>query len=207
VRRPLRWLLRLVGIGAVLYGAIAVYVWWVSRLDERRPVDAIVVLGAAHYNGRPSEVLRARLDHAGALYAEALAPVVVVTGGMAEGDRVSEATVSQRYLVGRGLPDSAVVVLPVGRNSRESIASAAEWLQDRGLESILLVSDPFHMARLVAEARGRDLVPWVSPTRTSPISLRRREEIQRIASEALKVPVVWFTRLFAGPGHEPRAPA
>ena len=207
MKRPLRWLVRAVVLGAVLYGAIVFYVWWVGRLDERRPVDAIVVLGAAHYNGRPSDVLRARLDHAGALYAGGFAPVVVVTGGMAEGDRVSEATVSQRYLVGRGLPDSAVVVLPVGRNSRESMASAAEWLQDRGLESILLVSDPFHMARLVAEARGHSLVAWVSPTRTSPISLRRGEELQRIASEALKVPVVWLTHLFGGPESGRRATA
>jgi uncharacterized SAM-binding protein YcdF (DUF218 family) len=207
VKRPFRWLLRLIGCGAVLYGAIVFYVWWVSRLDERRAVDAIVVLGAAHYNGRPSEVLRARLDHAGALYDADLAPVVVVTGGMAEGDRVSEATVSQRYLVGRGLPDSAVVVLPVGHNSRESMASAAEWLQDRGLESILLVSDPFHMARLVAEARGRDLVAWVSPTRSSPISLRPREELQRIAAEALKVPVVWLANLLGSPSRERRGTA
>jgi uncharacterized SAM-binding protein YcdF (DUF218 family) len=192
-------LLRIAAGGAVLYGAIIVHVWWVSRLDERRPVDAIVVLGAAHYNGRPSDVLRARLEQAAVLYEEGMAPVVVVTGGMADGDRVSEATVSQRYLVGRGLPDSAVVVLPIGRNSRESMTSAAEWLLDHGLESILLVSDPFHMARLAAEARGQDLVPWVSPTRTSPISLRRGEEMQRIASEAAKVPVVWVARLFGPP--------
>jgi uncharacterized SAM-binding protein YcdF (DUF218 family) len=198
VRGLARGLVRLAAVGAVLYGAIVVYVWWVSRLDERRAADAIVVLGAAHYNGRPSEVLRARLDQAASLYAERLAPVVVVTGGMAEGDRVSEATVSQRYLVGRGLPDSAVVVLPVGRNSRESVSSAAEWLHDRGLESVLLVSDPFHMARLVAEARGHDLVPWVSPTRTSPISLEPGVELQRIGSEALKVPVVWVTHFLGG---------
>lgn len=205
MRRALRLLVGLVTAGAVLYGASVVYVWAVSRRDERRPADAIVVLGAAHYGGRPSDVLRARLDQAAALYGEGLAPVVVVTGGMADGDRVSEATASQRYLVGRGLPDSAIVVLPVGRNSRESMASAAEWLQDRGLETVLLVSDPFHMARLVAEARGHDLVPWVSPTRTSPISLRRREEWNRIAAEALKVPVVWALHLLAGPEPAPAA--
>lgn len=197
--RLLAWTLRVAGGGAVLYGAIVVYVWSVSRLDERRPVDAIVVLGAAHYNGRPSDVLRARLEQAAVLYEAGLAPVVVVTGGMADGDRVSEATVSQRYLVGRGLPDSAVVVLPIGRNSGESMTSAAEYLVDRGLESILLVSDPFHMARLVAEARGHDLIPWVSPTRTSPISLRRGEEMRRILSEAAKVPVVWVTHLLGAP--------
>ena len=193
MKRPLRWLLRVVGLGAVLYGAIVVYVWWVSRLDERRPVDAIVVLGAAHYNGRPSEVLRARLDHAVVLYAERLAPVDGRDRGHGRG-RPGQRGHRESAISGRrdGLPDSAVVVRPVGRNSRESMASAAEWLQDRGLESILLVSDPFHMARLVAEARAQALVPWASPTRTSPISLRPREEWQRIAAEALKVPVVWL---------------
>ena len=190
--RLFRWAFRLVVGGAVLYGAIFVYVWTVSRRDERQAADAIVVLGAAHYNGRPSAVLRARLDHAVVLYRERLAPVIIVTGGMAEGDRLSEATVSRKYLVAQRVPDSAIVVRPVGRNSRESMASATEWLQDRGLETVLLVSDPFHMARLEAEARAQDLVPYASPTRTSPISERPHEEWQRLAGEALRVPVVWL---------------
>ena len=190
--RPLRWVVRLVASGVVLYGAIFVFVLTVSRQDERHAADAIVVLGAAHYNGRPSPVLRARLDHAVVLYRERLAPVIIVTGGMAEGDRLSEATVSRKYLVAQQVPDSAIVVRPVGRNSRESMASATEWLQDRGLETVLLVSDPFHMARLEAEARAQDLVPYASPTRTSPISERPHEEWQRLAGEALRVPIVWL---------------
>jgi uncharacterized SAM-binding protein YcdF (DUF218 family) len=195
VSRPVRWTLRLLAGGAVLYGAIFVYVYLVSRRDERPTVDAIVVLGAAHYNGRPSPVLRARLDHAAALYREQLAPVIIVTGGMAEGDRLSEATVGQKALVALGVPDSAVVVRPVGRNSRESMESAAEWLQDRGLETVLLVSDPFHMARLEAEARALGLVAYASPTRTSPISGRPHEEWQRLAGEAARMPVVWLRRV------------
>jgi uncharacterized SAM-binding protein YcdF (DUF218 family) len=195
VKRLATWTIRgLIG-GAALYGAIVAYVLWLGGRDQRRPVDAIVVLGAAHYNGRPSRVLRARLDHAADLYEAGLAPVIVVTGGMATGDRVSEATVSQQYLKGRKVPVTAIVVRPDGHNSHESILSAAEWLEDHEMRSVLLVSDPFHMARLVAEANGQNLVPYVSPTRTSPISSRRGEEFTRTATEALKLPIVWLRRL------------
>jgi uncharacterized SAM-binding protein YcdF (DUF218 family) len=114
---------------------------------------------------------------------------------MAEGDRVSEATVSSKYLSERGIPFDAIVVRPVGRNSQQSITSAAEWLDDHDMHSVLLVSDPFHMARLVAESRSHGLFAWVSPTRTSPISSRRLEEVDRLAGEALKVPAVWARTL------------
>ena len=196
MKRLATWTIRgLIG-GAALYGAIVAYVLWLGGRDQRRPVDAIVVLGAAHYNGRPSRVLRARLDHAADLYEAGLAPVIVVTGGMATGDRVSEATVSQQYLKGRRVPVTAIVVRPDGHNSHESIVSAAEWLDDHEMHSVLLVSDPFHMARLVAEANGQSLESYVSPTRTSPISTRRGEEFTRTAWEAIKLPVVWVRRLF-----------
>ena len=118
---------------------------------------------------------------------------------MAEGDRLSEATVSQKYLVGQRVPDAAIVVRPVGRNSRESMASATEWLQDRGLETVLLVSDPFHIARLEAEARSQGLSPYASPTRTSPISERPHEEWQRLAGETLRLPVVWLRAVTGKP--------
>jgi len=192
VKRVLTWLGRLVLGGAVLYGALFVYVLIVSRRDERPPSDAIVVLGAAQYNGRPSGVLRARLDHAVELYQDGVASLILVTGGMAEGDRVSEATVSHQYLVGRGVPDTAVVVRPDGRDSRESVASAAEYLADRGLRTVIMVSDPFHMARLAAEARRQQLVPATSPTLTSPISEARNRELNYLAAEALKLPAVWL---------------
>ena len=191
MKRLATWILRLLLGGAVVYGAILAYVWYVSRLDQRPRVDAILVLGAAHYNGKPSRVLRARLDHAVELYQAKLAGVILVTGGMAEGDRMSEATVGSKYLSERGVPAEAIVVRPVGRNSQQSIASAAEWLDDHDMLSVLLVSDPFHMARLVAESRANGLIPWVSPTRTSPISSRPMEEVGRFAGEALKVPIVW----------------
>ena len=184
-----RWVGRLVVLALGAYGLLLGWVWWVSRLDQLEPADAIVVLGAAQYNGRPSPVLKARLDHAVELYLRGLAPAVVVTGGIGPGDRMSEATVGDRYLRSRGVPDSAIVVRPDGRTTEESMRSVAEWMQDREAGRVLLVSDPFHMARLRLEARRARLVAYTSPTRTSPIAPGSRAELGYFAWEALKLPV------------------
>ena len=109
-----RWGARLLVTALSVYVVLFLWVWRVSRLDQRRGADAIVVLGAAQYNGKPSPVLKARLDHALELYRQGLAPVLVVTGGIGAGDRVSEATVSRNYLRGLAVPDSALVVRPDG---------------------------------------------------------------------------------------------
>ena len=168
----------------------------VSREDQREPAGAIVVLGAAQYNGKPSPVLRSRLDHALALYRLGLAPQIVVTGGIGTGDRVSEASVGHQYLVTNGVPDSAVVVRPEGRSTRASMLSVAEWARDRGVTRAILVSDPFHMLRLRLEARATGLDVLTSPTTSSPISASRRREAWFFGTEAGKIPVVlvrsWF---------------
>lgn len=189
MRRPLRWAGWLLATALLGYALLFGWVWRESRLDQRRPADAIVVLGAAQYNGRPSPVLKARLDHAIELYRLGLASVVVVTGGIGTGDRVSEASVGHRYLRSQAVPDSAIVVRPDGRTTEESIHSVAEWMHERELSRVLLVSDPFHMARLRLEARHARLEPESSPTRTSPIIRGSRIEAGYLAVEALKFPV------------------
>ena len=186
---------RRIGIAAaltptLLYLATILTVFAVSRQDQRRPVDAIVVLGAAQYTGKPSPVLRARLDHAFTLYQEGLAATVVVTGGIGAGDRVSEATVGRQYLVGRGVPEAAVVVRPEGRSTQASVRSVADWAADRGVKRVLLVSDPFHMLRLRLETARTGLEAFTSPTRTSPISGRWRSELFFFFQEGWKVPLV-----------------
>lgn len=194
-----RWGTRLSAAALVVYLALFGWVFWVSRLDQRRPADAIVVLGAAQYNGRPSPVLKARLDHAVELYRGRLAPMVVVTGGIGAGDRVSEATVGHRYLRAQSIPDSAIVVRPDGRTTEESMTSVADWMHGRELRTVLLVSDPFHMARLRLEARHAELEALVSPTRTSPIRPGSRTEIAYLAGEALKLPVAAIRMAMRGP--------
>lgn len=176
---------------ALAYIISFVTVLVVSRKDERHKADAIVVLGAAQYNGRPSPVLKARLDHAVSLYQERLSPLIVVTGGTAKGDTESEATVSRRYLLSNGIPDEAVVVRPEGRSTVASMDAVGNWLGERDLQTVLLVSDPFHMCRLRFEAHRMDLTPFISPTHTSPISKSRTRELGFMATEALKMPVAW----------------
>ena len=185
-----RILLAAIGVPLLVYILSFLAVVHASRQDQRRPVDAIVVLGAAQYNGKPSPVLRARLDHALSLYREGLAATMVVTGGIGDGDRVSEATVGRQYLVGNGVPDSAVVVRPDGRSTQASIRSVASWAGEHGVRRVLLVSDPFHMLRLHLEARHAAIEAYTSPTRTSPISANWRLELFFFSTEAWKIPVV-----------------
>jgi len=192
VSRAHRLLLALVLTPALLYFASFIAVLTASRQDQRRPVDAIVVLGAAQYNGKPSPVLRARLDHALSLYREGLAPTVVVTGGIGPGDRVSEATVGRTYMVAQGVPETAVVVRPEGRSTQASIRSVADWAREHGVKRVLLVSDPFHMLRLRLIARQAGLMALTSPTRTGPISLNPRSEAFFFAQESWKIPIVLF---------------
>jgi uncharacterized SAM-binding protein YcdF (DUF218 family) len=185
-------LLGLVVVAALIaYTISLVFVLVTSMQDQREPVDAIVVLGAAQYNGRPSPVLRARLEHALSLYRDQLAPRIMVTGGVGRGDTTSEAEVSRRWLLAHNLPDSAVVALPRGRSSAVSMTDAAAWLRERGLDRVLLVSDPFHMARLRFEARRTELDALVSPTPSSPISDNPNLELRYLFWEGLKAPVAW----------------
>jgi uncharacterized SAM-binding protein YcdF (DUF218 family) len=179
-------------VAAMVYTVALVMVLVVSQQDQRLPADAIVVLGAAQYNGRPSPVLRARLDHALQLYREGLAPRVVVTGGVGRGDTTSEATVARQYLVTRKVPADVVIEQPQGRSTQASMTAVADWLAAAHLKRVILVSDPFHMFRLRLEARRTDLEAYTSPTESSPISDNPVLELRYLAAEAFKIPVTWF---------------
>lgn len=164
---------------------------WASR-DEAQPAQAIVVLGAAQYAGRPSPVLRARLDHALELWNRHLASLLILTGGTGSGDTTSEAAVGRTYARKHGVPDSAILVESEGRTTSESMRAVAGMLEVRGLQSALLVSDPFHMLRLRILARRFGFTPYTSPTKTSPISPNREERWKYIFSESLKAPLAFF---------------
>jgi uncharacterized SAM-binding protein YcdF (DUF218 family) len=170
--------------------AAAVLIW--SSRDEAQPAQAIVVLGAAQYAGRPSPVLRARLDHALDLWNRHLASLLILTGGTGSGDITSEAAVGRTYAKRHGVPDSAILVESEGRTTSESMKAVAGMLEVRGLQSALLVSDPFHMLRLRILARRFGFTPYTSPTRTSPISPNREERWKYIFSESLKAPLAFF---------------
>ena len=197
-RRSLR---SLVGIGLLLaagvYTVALAAVLVTSQHDQRRPVEAIVVLGAAQYNGRPSPVLRARLDHAIALYREGYAPLILVTGGVGRGDTTSEAAVGRRYAVREGVPERAILLEAEGRTTTASLEAAAEIMKERGLRRAILVSDPFHMLRLKILARRFDMEVLTSPTRSSPISASRSESLAYVLGESIKVPATIALALLA----------
>lgn len=134
-----------------------------SRHDEARHADVILVLGAAEYRGRPSPVLRARLDHAFDLYKRGLAPRIMTTGG-AGGDPVyTEGGVGRSYLIGRGVPSEAIIVESEGESTVHSISAAAEIMQRMGLYSAVAVSDGYHIFRVKRLLQARGLRVYGSP--------------------------------------------
>lgn len=132
-----------------------------SRVDE---VDAIVVLGAAQYQGKPSPVLQGRLDGAKILYEQGRAPMVIVIGGGLPGDRTTEAEAGRDYLLEQGLPDGSVVAIPEGNTTLESLSATSDWLHRRDMDSVFLVSDPWHNLRIKRMAGDLGLTPYVSAT-------------------------------------------
>src|SRR5205814_8300959 len=173
------------------WAAVVVAVARAGAHDEARSSDAIAVLGAAQYNGRPSPVFRARLDHAAALYQRGLAPVVLVTGGVGSGDTLSESDVGRRYLLKAGLPDGAVVGLPAGASTSASLDGVAHWFSGKESRRVLLVSDGFHMLRLRIIATRLGLLPFTSPAPNSPIRSNPRRNAAYFLAEGLKSPSPW----------------
>jgi uncharacterized SAM-binding protein YcdF (DUF218 family) len=187
-----RFVLAVLGLVFLIWLASlgAVLAW--ERHDQARPASAIVVLGAAQYVGRPSPVLRARLDHAIALWRRKLAPIMIVTGGTGTGDTTSEAAVSQRYAIQRGVPASAILLENEGRTTSESMEGVAALMGNQSRRDVLLVSDPFHMLRLTILARRHGLEPFASPTPTSPIAASPTERWKYALSESVKAPLAFI---------------
>ena len=158
-------------LAAAAGGFAALRIWQQGALDEGRPADAIVVLGAAQYDGRPSPVFQARLDHAISLYRAGVAPYLVVTGGQRPGDRTTEAAVARRYAIDHGVPADAIFGEDEARNTLDSLRAVGRAMHDRGLSSAVFVSDPTHMLRVVRIAGDLGLEAYSSPTRTSPIQV------------------------------------
>jgi uncharacterized SAM-binding protein YcdF (DUF218 family) len=176
-----RDLVRLFLIGglvvAVAAGAATFRIWQQGGRDEQRPADAIVVLGAAQYDGRPSPVFKARLDHAVGLWHQGLARAFVVTGGKLPGDRTTEAAVARQYAVAHGVPDSAIFGEDRAHNTLASLTSVAGELRSRDMDSAIFVSDPTHMLRVLRIADDLGIEAFGSPTTTSPV---QQDPIRRV---------------------------
>jgi vancomycin permeability regulator SanA len=182
---------RIFGVLALLlfmvWASFVVAIVDAGRRNDAQRADAIIVLGAAQYEGRPSPVLRARLDHAAELWSRGLAPMMIVTGGQGVGDTTSEAAVGRRYLIQHSVPADRIEMDTAGLTTSQSMIAAREFLKTPR-PTVLVVSDPFHMLRLAILARRLRMTPLLSPTRTSPISARLGRRLRYILAESFKAP-------------------
>ena len=168
----------------------ALVIRWMGK-DERPRVDAIVVLGAAQYDGRPSAIYQARLEHALDLYRGGVAPLLVFTGGKEPGDRFTEGGSGARWAVRHGVPAGAVLAEERSRTTYQNLAGARRALAHRpgvgARPRVVVVSDPFHMYRAVREASDVGLDAHPSPTRTSPLSASKLRLTGSILREDLAI--------------------
>ena len=180
----LRLVRRLVAVAVLsvllVVGGTAASVWWTARQDDRPRSDAIVVLGASQFDGRPSSVFKARLQHARALWEDGVAPRVVTVGGSRPGDRTTEAEAGAAFLEERGVD---VVAVPEGRNTLESLQAVKGLMSEQDWQSAVLVTDPWHSLRSRTMARDQGIEAETSPTRAGPSVRTRGTQLRYIARE------------------------
>ena len=158
-------------------------IWDQGNQDNGRPADAIVVLGAAQYNGVPSPIYQARLDHAIDLFQEGLAPRIVMTGGKVPGDKTTEAEAGRKYAISKGVPSDAILVEDEGRTTLESLRTVSQILRENDLKSAVFVSDRTHMLRVLRIAHDQGIEAFGSPTQTSPIDASASERLRATMHE------------------------
>ena len=174
-----------VSLSLLLLAVSGGYVWWFARQDDRRASDAIVVLGAAQFDGRPSSVFTARLVHARDLWRDDVAPRIITVGGNQAGDRFTEASSGKRWLADNGVPARHVVAVRSGTDTLSSVTAVRKEMRDRRWSTAVIVTDPWHALRTRSMARDRGIDAVLSPTRRGPAVRTRDTEIRYVARETL----------------------
>jgi len=181
----------------LLVAGAAVIVWRAAHHDaaaDHDRADAIVVLGAAQYNGRPSPVFQGRLDHAALLWHQGRGDLVITVGSKQAGDRFTEAQAGRQYLIAQGVPSDRIVNVDIGHTTYQSLQAVSHEMRDRGLSSAFLVSDPWHNARITAMAGDLGLDGYASATWTSA-DASTESRAKEYARETL---AYLYYRLFGG---------
>jgi uncharacterized SAM-binding protein YcdF (DUF218 family) len=167
----------------LLVGSTGLAIWWTARQDARPASDAIVVLGSAQYNGVPSSIFEARLEHALELYRDGVAPVVVTVGGKKSGDAFTEAEAGRDYLAAAGIPAGGLLAVPEGVDTLESMRVVATAFTQRGWGSAVVVTDPWHAMRAERMAEDAGMEATSSPTRQGPAVQTRATQFRYILRE------------------------
>lgn len=184
IRLAIKTVAAFVSLALLVLAVTAGLVWWTARQDDRRVSDAIVVLGAAQFDGRPSSIFTARLVHARNLWRDDLAPRIITVGGNQVGDRFTEASAGKRWLIDHGVPARRIVVVPTGSDTLSSLSAAQDRLQGRGWSTAVIVTDPWHVLRARSMASDQGIDAALSPTRRGPAVRQRSTEIRYIARES-----------------------
>jgi uncharacterized SAM-binding protein YcdF (DUF218 family) len=167
----------------LLVASTAAAIWWTARQDSRPQSDAIVVLGSAQYNGVPSSIFAARLEHAVSLWEDGVAPVVVTVGGKAAGDQFTEAESGRDYLMDAGIPGESLLAVPEGVDTLESMRAVGTAFGDHGWSSAVVVTDPWHAMRAERMAEDAGISAESSPTRQGPAVQTRTTQFRYILRE------------------------
>jgi uncharacterized SAM-binding protein YcdF (DUF218 family) len=167
----------------LLIASTAGAIWWTARQDARPSSDAIVVLGSAQYNGVPSSIFAARLEHALRLFRDGVAAVIVTVGGKAVGDRFTEAESGRDYLAAAGVPAESLLAIPEGADTLESMRSVSRVFDERGWRTAVLVTDPWHAMRTQRMAEDAGIEADSSPTRQGPSVYSRTTQARYIVRE------------------------
>jgi len=182
----LRYLGGAVLVAVLIVSGVVVRILWVADRDERAAADAIVVLGAAQYDGDPSPVFQERLDHAAELYRAGVAPRILTIGGGQTGDRTTEGAAGAAYLADSGIDLSALIAVGTGDDTLASLRAAQDLLTTNSWESVVLVTDPWHAARAGMMASDLGMSVQVSPVQQGP-SMRDGVKPAYVLREALGV--------------------
>jgi uncharacterized SAM-binding protein YcdF (DUF218 family) len=167
----------------LLIASTALAIWWNARQDSRPESDAIVVLGSAQYNGVPSSIFEARLEHAVTLYEDGVAPMIVTVGGRVAGDEFTEAEAGREYLAASGVPGEALLAVPEGVDTLESMRAVSTAFGERGWTSAVVVTDPWHAMRAERMAEDAGIEADSSPTRQGPAVQTRGTQFRYILRE------------------------
>ncbi|MBE3001642.1 YdcF family protein [Nocardiopsis sp. HNM0947] len=192
-RFRMRWLLTMVLVIALaIPPATWGWVWYTARQDDRDASDAIIVLGASQYNGVPSPVFEARLQHAQNLYQQGVAPVIITVGGKQPDDTYTEAAAGRDWLVEVGIPDGQIVAVEEGADTLQSIVAVAEVYDQETWETGIIVSDPWHSLRAERMAADHGIDAGTSPARSGPAVIERSTQLWYITRETASLWYYWI---------------
>ena len=184
IRLAIKTVAAFVALALLVLAVTAGLVWWTARQDDRRVSDAIVALGAAQFDGRPSSIFTARLVHARNLWRNDVAPRVITVGGNQVGDRFTEASAGKRWLIDHGVPARRIVAVPTGSDTLSSLSAVQARMQGRGWSTAVIVTDPWHVLRARSMASDQGIDAALSPTRRGPAVRQRSTEVRYIARES-----------------------